>query len=420
MERSSWTLVPAAASARASSPSRHRAGRAPLSAGCCRSRRRPAPDGSDSAWPRRLLLLLLERRLWNAHVARHRQPCRTRGSLGGRRLPFPLSRLHLGHPWRRQLRCLIQPASVTMSGFGSTGAGVECGGRRFSFWPVAGARGAAETMAASWRCSRQWTVDVDSVEGAEEERLVAAACVESRAGWGCSGYSASTAQLWAWRMVEHDRPSRFPAQAAIFAAYFGWMARRGADDALTGGFRRAQGSGLGWGRYQLAAVKDAHTTGLDGRGSKDDVRHQKAQTADSRQQTADSRHNESSSLKDTGWPTVAGTADRRFVERASSRICGKSCPALSFNASVPALKPSPAICAPSNRVKLGGALNTWRGSPPKQQHTCCATSSALLHTAHASCSPACTLSASLSPQGAQGPRAAASGPCAAKSIAIHD
>ena len=88
-------------------------------------------------------------------------------------------------------------------------------------------------------------------------------------------------------MVEHDRPSRFPAQAPIFAAYFGWMARRGADDALTGGFRRAQGSGLGWGRYQLAAVKDAHTTGLDGRGSKDDVRYQKAQTADSRQQTAD-------------------------------------------------------------------------------------------------------------------------------------
>lgn len=142
-------------------------------------------------------------------------------------------------------------------------------------------------MAASWRvgdavCSGQWTVDVDSVDGAEEERLVAAACVESRAGWDWSGYSASTAQLWAWRMVEHDRPPRFPAQAAIFAAYFGWMARRGADDALTGGFRRAQGPGLGWGRYQHAAVKDAYTTRLDGRDSKDDVRYQRVQTQQER------------------------------------------------------------------------------------------------------------------------------------------
>ncbi|QRD02011.1 hypothetical protein JI435_303460, partial [Parastagonospora nodorum SN15] len=112
--------------------------------------------------------------------------------------------------------------------------------------------------------------------------------LESRAGWGWSGYSASTAQLWAWRMVEHDRPSRFPAQAAIFAAYFGWMARRGADDALTGGFRRAQGPGLGWGRYQHAAVKDARTTRLDGRDS-----------AETTSGTREGRHNKNGTLKDS-------------------------------------------------------------------------------------------------------------------------
>jgi hypothetical protein len=57
------------------------------------------------------------------------------------------------------------------------------GGSHSGLWQARG--GTAETMAASWRCSGQWTVDVDSVYGAEQERLVAAACLSrGRAGVG--------------------------------------------------------------------------------------------------------------------------------------------------------------------------------------------------------------------------------------------
>ncbi|EAT87374.1 hypothetical protein SNOG_04983 [Parastagonospora nodorum SN15] len=144
-------------------------------------------------------------------------------------------------------------------------------------------------MAASWRCSGQWTVDVDSVDGAEQERLVAAACLSrGRAGvgvvtvlqrlnYGPGGWLSTIGR----RAFPHHH-------AAIFAAYFGWMARRGADDALTGGFRRAQGPGLGWGRYQHAAVKDARTTRLDGRDS-----------AETTSGTREGRHNKNGTLKDS-------------------------------------------------------------------------------------------------------------------------
>lgn len=122
------------------------------------------------------------------------------------------------------------------------------------------------------------------------------------------------------------------------------------------------------------------------------------ETAKTTSGTRECRHNKSGTLKDTRWPTVAGRADRHFVERASSRICGKSCPALSFNASVPAL-PSHMRAAQSGKA-CPRSRHFWRGSRPKQ-HACCATSFALLRTPlacpHAHCSPRCALRAHKDP-----------------------